>query len=242
MRWSAAAASTWWKADGAAPEKFDDPLEKTPELRMRFVSKYMTIEVGSTLFEDLNYLLMYLTILLFGIAIVYGWFKRTPQQVDPLPPAPAVSTMNEIEAEQVRGDLRRETYADPRGRTIANADAVPEPIGQEHSVETDDERRRRMQIHIHGRATPPVTTWITGMCVCGDDGPHFCRNGLLTPAERATGYCGPCSGDRGCVCECAGCSVYYEQSPAPSRASSSPTATPTVTNGRPGAFNPGGAP
>ena len=69
---------------------------------MRFVSKYMTIEVGSTLFEDLNYLLMYLMILLFGIAIVYGWFKRTTQQVDPLPPAPAVPTMNGIEAEQGR--------------------------------------------------------------------------------------------------------------------------------------------
>ena len=44
----------------------DDPLEKTTELRMHFVSRYMTIEVGSTLFEDLNYLLMYLMLLLLG--------------------------------------------------------------------------------------------------------------------------------------------------------------------------------
>ena len=53
----------------------DDPLEKTTELRMHFVSRYMTIEVGSTLFEDLNYLLMYLMLLLFGIAVVYGLFS-----------------------------------------------------------------------------------------------------------------------------------------------------------------------
>ena len=36
------------------------------EFRMRFVSRYVTIEVGSSLFEDLTYVLLYLMLLLFG--------------------------------------------------------------------------------------------------------------------------------------------------------------------------------
>ena len=80
---------------------------------MHFVSRYMTIEVGSTLFEDLNYFLMCLMLLLFGIAVVYGLFKRSAPQVDPPPPAPAVPTMNVNETEQVRGDPRRNAPLDP---------------------------------------------------------------------------------------------------------------------------------
>ena len=88
-------------------------MEKTTEFRMRFVSRYVTIEVGSSLFEDLTYVLLYLMLLLFGIAVVYGLFKRSAPQVDPPPPAPAVPAMNVNEIEQVRGDPRRNALLDP---------------------------------------------------------------------------------------------------------------------------------
>ena len=61
---------------------------------MHFVSKYMTIEVGSTLFEDLNCLLMHLTLLLIGIALVYGLLKRSASKVDPLPLTPVAPATN----------------------------------------------------------------------------------------------------------------------------------------------------
>ncbi len=69
-------------------------MHKTTELRMSFVSRYMTIEVGSTWFDDLKCLLMNLTLLLSGIAIVYGLFKRSAPKVDPLPLAPIAPTTN----------------------------------------------------------------------------------------------------------------------------------------------------
>ena len=129
---------------------------------MRFVSRYVTIEVGSSFFEDLIYVLLCLMPLLFGIVVVSGLFKRSAPQEDPPPPATATLTVTMIETEQVRGDPRRGTIADPPRRTTAEVDVVPERVEQDgwSPLETDAERRRRMQIHIRGQIIPPVQTVI----------------------------------------------------------------------------------
>ena len=93
---------------------------------MRFVSRYVTIEVGSSLFEDLTYVLLYLMLLLFGIVVIYGLFKRSAPQVDPPPPATATPTVTMIETEQVRGDPHRETRADPPARPAPGATMIPD--------------------------------------------------------------------------------------------------------------------
>ena len=64
------------------------------EFCLRFVGRCLTTGDGSTWFDDLSGLLMHLTLLLIGIAIVYGLFKRSAPKADPLPLTPVAPTTN----------------------------------------------------------------------------------------------------------------------------------------------------
>ncbi len=68
----------------------------------------MTIEVGSSLFEDLTYFGLCLTLLIFGIAVVYGLFNHSAKKKGSPPPPIATPAAITIEAEMAGADLRIE--------------------------------------------------------------------------------------------------------------------------------------